>query len=49
MKDQQARRSKNLDDPLDDVVNKALVKRLVYTPLEAEANTYDDKLYDVKK
>ena len=49
MKDQQARRSKNLDDPLDDVVNEALVKRLVHTPLEAEATNYDDKLYDVKE
>ena len=38
-----------MDDPLDDVVNEALEKRLVHTPLEAEANTYDDKLYDVKE
>ena len=28
---------------------KALVKRLFHTPLEAEDETFDDKLYDVKK
>ena len=49
MKDQLARRSKNLDDSLDDVAYKALVKRLFHTPLEAEAQTFDDKLYDVKE
>ena len=38
-----------MDDPLDDVVYEALVKRLVHTPLEAEAKTFDDKLYDVKE
>jgi len=38
-----------LDDPLDDVAYEALVKRLFYTPLEAEAETFDDKPYDVKE
>ena len=38
-----------MDDLLDDVAYKALVKRLFHTPLEAEDETFDDKLYDVKK
>ena len=38
-----------MDDPLDDVAYEALVKRLFHKPLEAKAETFDDKLYDVKE
>ena len=49
VKDQLARRSNNLHNPLEDVVYEALVKRPVHMPLEDEAKTYDDKVYDVKE
>ena len=38
-----------MHNPLEDVVYEALVKRPVHMPLEDEAKTYDDKVYDVKE